>query len=67
MPLKHLFAEKKWRDFFYYKIEKADPYIFNKKNIYKLIKSLGPSYNNEERVAGIIFFMCWLEKFKPNF
>ena len=47
--------------FFYYKIEKADPYIFNKKNIYKLIKSLGPSYNNEERVAGIIFFMCWLE------
>ncbi len=67
MPLQSLFSEDKWREYFHQKVENADPYIFNKKNIYNLLNSLGPMHNNEERVAGIIFFMCWVEKFKPNF
>ena len=67
LPLKSLFQEPLWKEYFYNKTSDADPYIFNKKNIFKLINSLGATRNNEERVAGLIFFMCWVERFKPNF
>ena len=67
LPLRALFQEPLWKEYFYQKTSDADPYIFNKNSIFKLINSLGATRNNEERVAGLIFFMCWVERFKPNF
>ena len=35
--------------------------------IYKLLRSSNTYRNNGERIAAIIFFMCWVERFSPNF
>ena len=67
LPLRVLFQEPLWKEYFHQKVSDADPYIFNKNRIFKLINSLGATRNNEERVAGLIFFMCWVERFKPDF
>ena len=33
----------------------------------KLIKSFGKYRNNGERIAALVFFMCWVEKYEANF
>ena len=53
--------------YFYQKISDADPEIFNKKFIFNLLKSSGKYRNNGEKIAALVFFMCWVERFQPNF
>ena len=56
-----------WRDYFYQKISDADPEIFNKRFIFNLLKSSGRYRNNGEKIAALVFFMCWVERYQPNF
>ena len=41
--------------------------IFNHKYAYDLLKKQKNYYNNAERMAGLVFFMLWVEKFNPLF
>ncbi len=67
IPINHLLNDPIWMDYFYQKVSDSDSNIFNKEYIYKLLRSSNTYRNNGERIAAIIFFMCWVERFSPNF
>jgi asparagine synthase (glutamine-hydrolysing) len=67
IPINKLLSDPIWSDFFHQKVADADPAIFNKEYIFKLIKSFGQYKNNGERIAALIFFMCWIERHEANF
>jgi asparagine synthase (glutamine-hydrolysing) len=67
IPINSFLNNTIWRDYFYQKISDADPEIFNKKFIFNLLKSSGKYRNNGEKIAALIFFMCWVERYQPNF
>ena len=67
IPINKLLSDPIWSDFFHQKVVDSDPNIFNKKNIFKIIKSFGGYRNNGERIAALIFFMSWAERYNANF
>ena len=67
IPINKLLSDPIWSDFFYQKVADSDAHIFNKDYIFKLIKSFGKYRNNGERIAALVFFMCWVEKYEANF
>ena len=67
IPINKLLSEPVWSDFFHQKVSDSDAHIFNKDYIFKLIKSFGRYTNNGERIAALVFFMCWVEKYEANF
>ena len=67
IPINSFLNNTIWRDYFYQKISDADPEIFNKKFIFNLLKSSGKYRNNGEKIAALVFFMCWVERYQPNF
>ena len=67
IPINNFLMDPAWSDYFYQKVSDSDAGIFNKEYIFKLLKASGKIRNNGERIAALIFFMCWVEKFKPNF
>jgi asparagine synthase (glutamine-hydrolysing) len=67
IPLNTFLTQPIWSDYFYQKVADSDPSVFNHKYIFKLLKSFGRYRNNGERVAALIFFICWVEKYKPKF
>ena len=67
IPINSFLNNTIWHEYFYQKISDADPEIFNKKFIFKLLKSSGKYRNNGEKIAALVFFMCWVERYQPNF
>jgi asparagine synthase (glutamine-hydrolysing) len=67
IPINSFLNNTVWHEYFYQKISDADPEIFNKKFIFKLLKSSGKYRNNGEKIAALVFFMCWVERYQPNF
>ena len=67
IPVNTFLTDPIWSDYFYQKVSDSDPNIFNKDYIFKLLKASGKFRNNGERIAALVFFMCWVEEFKPNF
>ena len=67
IPINEFLNEPIWMDYFYQKVSDSDATIFNKEHIFKLLRTSNSYRNNGERIAAIIFFMCWVERFTPNF
>ncbi|MDB9738465.1 asparagine synthase (glutamine-hydrolyzing) [Gammaproteobacteria bacterium] len=67
IPLGHFLLEKEWRDYFNQKILDSDPKIFNQKNILELLNDKKRLNANASRLFGIVFFICWKERFQPSF
>jgi len=67
IPINSFLNNAIWHEYFYQKISDADPEIFNKKFIFNLLKSSGRYRNNGEKIAALVFFMCWVERYQPNF
>ena len=67
LPLSELVRSESWKEYFCSKIDESDPKIFNHKYAHRLLQSQSSFYNNAERMSAIIFFMIWVEKFKPVF
>jgi asparagine synthase (glutamine-hydrolysing) len=67
IPINSFLNNTIWHEYFYQKISDADPEIFNKNFIFKLLKSSGKYRNNGEKIAALVFFMCWVERYQPNF
>ena len=67
IPINEFLNEPIWMDYFYQKVSDSDATIFNKDYIFRLLRTSNSYRNNGERIAAIIFFMCWVERFTPNF
>lgn len=67
LPLRELINSEMWIEYIYSKIQSSDSSIFNHKYAYDLLKKQKSYYNNAERMAALLFFMIWVEKFNPLF
>ena len=67
LPLKELIISPRWHEYFYSKIQSSDSDIFNHKYAFQLLKNQTSYNNNAERMAGLVFFMAWVERFNPSF
>ena len=67
IPLGSFLLEKDWNDYFKQKILESDPLIFNHQEILALLKTKERIHANAERLFGIVFFICWVQRFKPSF
>lgn len=67
LPLRELILTPSWQEYFETKINNSDPNIFNHEYAHSLLKKQSSYYNNAERMAGLVFFMAWVEKFNPLF
>tara|TARA_Y100001970_G_C14254943_1_gene874573 strand:- start:3002 stop:4894 length:1893 start_codon:yes stop_codon:yes gene_type:complete len=67
LPLRELINSKKWIEYICSKIKSSNSSIFNHQYAYDLLKKQKPYHNNAERLAALLFFMIWVEKFEPLF
>ena len=67
IPLKDLILSQEWVEYFQWKIESSDPNIFNHEYALALLNNQNSYSNNAERMAGLVVFMIWVEKFQPTF
>jgi len=67
IPINKFLNDPVWMDYFHQKVSDSDSNIFNKEYIFKLLRTSNAYRNNGERIAALIFFMCWVERFSPNF
>jgi asparagine synthase (glutamine-hydrolysing) len=67
IPLGNFLLEKEWNDFFHQKILDSDTKIFNQAKILELLSDKKRLNSNAERLFGIVFFICWSERFQPIF
>ncbi|HCK04520.1 MAG TPA: asparagine synthase (glutamine-hydrolyzing) [Methylophilaceae bacterium] len=67
IPLGSLLLEKDWHNYFQQKILESDPLIFNHQEILALLNTKERLHANAERLFGIVFFICWVQRFKPSF
>ena len=67
IPIRDLITSKSWKEYYCSKIETSDPNIFNHEYAFNLLESQNSLYNNAERMTALIFFMIWVDKFKPVF
>ena len=67
IPLGNFLLEKEWNDYFYQKIIDSDSKIFNQEKVLALLDDKERLSNNAERLFGIVFFICWCERYQPNF
>lgn len=67
LPLRELIRSEEWTEYMNSKIKSSSSSIFNHKYAYDLLKKQKNFYNNAERMAGLLIFMLWVEKFNPLF
>ena len=67
IPLGNFLHEKEWKEYFAQTILDSDPSLINQRECMRLLEDTARIFQNAGRLFGLVFYIHWMKRFKPNF